>query len=255
MSSIARNYSVFDKFNFERKPVGIKYLPLKPDGIKRLDKSITLCEMVKEAQTSDPFYADRENFQCIEPILLGMEDAEPVYVSGLVGERGRVYKEARANRRIYHELPRMQKDSVRYVALSPIDKLSFDPDILTVTADNTRQAQILLRAMSYTSGEVWSSKLTPVAACAWMYIYPVVSGKLNFTATGLSLGMHLLKVFPAGLFLVSIPWDLLPAMIENLESMDWSLSLETDSRDESWQRVLQAHKDLTQEMESDKTKA
>jgi len=248
MNSITRDFSVFDRLNLERKPVGIKYLSIKPDGIKRLDKSINLCEMVKEAQTSSPFYADKENFQCIEPILLGMEEAEPMYVSGLVGERGGVYKEARANRRIYQELPRMQKGSVSYVAFSPVDKLSFDPDILTITADNTRQAQLLLRAMSYSSGEVWSSKLTPVAACAWMYIYPVVSGKLNFTATGLSLGMQLLKVFPSGLFLVSIPWDLLPAMIENLQSMDWGLASEKESRDENWQRVLRSHEELKQDM-------
>jgi uncharacterized protein (DUF169 family) len=248
MKSTLRDYSVFDKFQFERKPVGIKYLAIKPDGFKRLDKGITLCEMVREAQTSSPFYADKENFQCIEPILLGMEDAEPMYVSGMVGERGGVYREARANRRIYQELPHMQKGSVNYVALSSVDELSFDPDILTIIADNTRQAQVLLRAMSYSSGEVWSSKLTPVAACAWLYIYPVVSGKLNFAATGLSMGMQLLRVFPEGLFIVSIPWDLLPAMIENLQSMDWSLAPETGSRDENWQRVLRSHEELKRDM-------
>ncbi len=30
-------YSVLDKFKFERKPVGVKFMITKPDGIKRLD--------------------------------------------------------------------------------------------------------------------------------------------------------------------------------------------------------------------------
>jgi len=250
MKLTTRDYSVFSKFNFERKPVGIKYLPIKPDGIKRLDKKINLCEMVKEAQTGGPFYAQKEDFQCIEPILLGMEDPEPMYVSGLVGEKGGVYREARANRRIYQDMPRLPKGSVRYVAFSPIDQMTFDPDVLTIVADNTKQTQTLLRAMSYSSGEVWSSKLTPVAACSWMFIYPVVSGKYNFTATGLSLGMSLLKVFPEGLFLFSIPWDQLPGMIENLQDMEWNLALGTGSRDENWQRILKAHDELVKEMEA-----
>ena len=64
MSAEKRDYSIFDKFNFERKPVGVKYSLKKPDGIKPLDKSLGLCEMFKEAQTSHPFYASRENVQC-----------------------------------------------------------------------------------------------------------------------------------------------------------------------------------------------
>jgi uncharacterized protein (DUF169 family) len=57
MSSRQRDYSIFDKFNFERKPVGITYSLRKPEGIEQLDKSVALCELSEEAQTSNPFYA------------------------------------------------------------------------------------------------------------------------------------------------------------------------------------------------------
>ena len=248
MSSRQRDYSVFDRFNFTRKPVGIKYIAVKPDGIKRITKKINLCEMVKEAQTSEPFYAQREDFECIEPILLGMEDAEPTYVSGMVGAKGGVYREARANRRIYQYMPCLPKGSVRYAVFSPIDQMTFDPDILTITADSTSQAQLLLRAASYSSGEVWHSRLTPVAACSWMFIYPVLSGEINYAATGLSMGMKILKVFPEGLFLFSIPWDKLPGFVENLEDMEWNLELSAGTRDETWRMICQAHEELTREL-------
>jgi hypothetical protein len=54
MSAKMLDYSIFDKFKFERKPVGVKYSLAKPKGIKPLDKSLALCEMFKEAQTSPP---------------------------------------------------------------------------------------------------------------------------------------------------------------------------------------------------------
>ena len=38
MNSIQRNLSIFNKFKLERPPVGVKFLPNKPDGVKRLDK-------------------------------------------------------------------------------------------------------------------------------------------------------------------------------------------------------------------------
>ena len=31
-----RDYSALDRFNFERKPVGVKYVVEKPEGIKHI---------------------------------------------------------------------------------------------------------------------------------------------------------------------------------------------------------------------------
>ena len=51
MSSKKLDYSIFDKFKFERKPVGVKYSMEKPEGIKPTKKNLALCELFKEAQT------------------------------------------------------------------------------------------------------------------------------------------------------------------------------------------------------------
>jgi len=60
-----------------------------------------------------------------------------------------------------------------------------------------------------------------VAACAWLYIHPYLSGDLNLTVTGFGFGMKARRLFPEGLILISIPWDLLPGMINNLQDMKW----------------------------------
>jgi uncharacterized protein (DUF169 family) len=220
MSSTQQDLSIFNKFNFEKKPVGVKFLPSKPNGIERLDKILDFCEMLKEAQERGPFYVTKENFTCIGPLILGMVEHEPVFESGQVGPKLEVFKETRANRRLYDEIPRLKKSAVNYVAFSPLDKLTFDPDVLIVMA-NTGQAEILLRARSYTTGKMWSAKGTPVAGCAWLYVYPYLSGELNFTVTGFGFGMKSRQLFPEGLILMSIPWDLLPSLTSNLQDMKW----------------------------------
>jgi uncharacterized protein (DUF169 family) len=236
MSSIREDLSIFNKFDFERKPVGVKFLSTKPDGIERLDKILDFCEMLVEAQNGSPFYVAKENFTCIGPLLLGMVDGDPIFQSGQVGTKLEVFKEARANRRIYQFIPRLAKGTVNYVAFSPLDKLSFEPDVLVVTA-NTSQAEILLRAASYTSGKMWSSKGTPVIGCAWLYIYPYVSGELNFTVTGFGFGIRSRRLFPEGLILLSIPWDLLPSLIANLQDMNWVPHSYTIGREEHKRKV------------------
>jgi uncharacterized protein (DUF169 family) len=220
MSSIQQDLSVFKKFNFEKPPVGVKFLTTKPKGIKRLNKILDFCEMLLEAQNGSSFYATKEDFTCIGPLLLGMVEGDPVFQSGRVGPEMDIFKEARANRRIYQYIPRLDKDTVNYVAFAPLDQLSFEPDVLIVMA-NPSQAEILLRANSYTTGKMWSAKGTPVAACAWLYVYPYVSGELNFMLPGFSFGMRSRRLFPEGMLLVSIPWDILPSMVANLQDMKW----------------------------------
>jgi uncharacterized protein (DUF169 family) len=223
MAEKTRDYSVLDKFKFERKPVGVKFSITRPRGIKPIAKELNFCEMLKEAQEGKAFYVGPEDWVCVgvEQMILGMKDPEPVLVSGMLGGEDRLFKEANACRAMYEYLPRMQKGSVKYVAFAPVDKLTFDPDLLVITA-NIQQAQTLLRSINYSTGQPFVSRATPVVACAWIYVYPVVSGELNYFITGLGLGMQALNIFPPGLFLISVPFQRIPTMLENLKDMPYS---------------------------------
>ncbi len=188
-----------------------------------MGKELNFCEMLKEAQESDPFYVGPDGWVCVgvEQMILGMKDPEPVLVSGLFGGDEGLFKDASSCRAMYQYLPRLPKDSVRYVVFAPLDKMTFDPDVLVITAD-ILQAQALLRSINYSAGKPFVSKATPVVACAWIYIYPVVSGELNYFVTGLGLGVNAMDIFPPGLFLISVPSQQLPTMLENLEEIGWS---------------------------------
>jgi uncharacterized protein (DUF169 family) len=247
MTAQPRDYSILDKLNFERKPVGVKFLSVRPKGVARIDKRLSFCEMFKEAQTSRPFYVQREDLYCVEPIILGMEDADPMLVGGLVGEADDLFEEARANRKVYQYLPKMLKGSVNYVVFSSVDQLTFDPDVVVITA-NAGQTYHVLRALNYSSGEMWSARGTSIAACAWMYIYPVISGEMNLTITGISLGMRALKVLPEGLVIISIPWTKLDETLKNLRNMSWKLLSDDINGEEHKKRVDKLFNDLRQKI-------
>ena len=245
MSSRQQDLSILNKFKFEKKPVGIKFLPTKPAKIKKLDKILDFCEMLVEAQNGSTFYVAKENFTCIiGPLILGMVDSDPIFESGRVGPKLEIFKDARANRGIYKLIPKLAKNTVNYVAFSPLDKLSFEPDVLIITA-NLSQIEILLRAMSYSTGKMWSSKGTVVMGCAWLYIYPYLSGELNLTFP--SFGMIARNLFPEGLLPVSIPWDLLTSLIKDLQDMNWVPHSYTMGREEHKKKVKRIVEDLRKE--------
>jgi uncharacterized protein (DUF169 family) len=219
MSMKKLDYSIFDKFNFERKPVGVKYSMEKPEGVKQTTKSLALCEMFKEAQTSQPFYVTRENVQCGEQVL-GIVDYPPIMYSGQLGPMYAMFKNPGANRRIYDYVPHLPKESAKYITHASIDKMTFDPDLLIITA-NTTQAEIILRASSFSDGKMWNAKGTTCLACAWIYAHPYLSGEMNYTISGLGFSMKARGVLPDGLFIITFPFDTISPLIENLKDMEW----------------------------------
>ena len=239
MSKYPGEYAVLEKFDFERPPVGVKFSPVRPKGLKILAKPLDFCEMLVEAQNGQAFYVTKEDFTCIGAMLLGMEEIDPRFESGQVGPKLGVFKDDRANRRIYQHLPRLPKNSIKYLSFAPLDKMTFEPDILIILA-SVSQAEIFNRARSYTTGEAWTAKATTVAGCAWLYIYPYLNGEINLTVTGFGFGMKARRLFPEGRILMTIPWDRLPEVLKNLgeiEMVPESYTLGPEGHKKKMQRI------------------
>jgi uncharacterized protein (DUF169 family) len=219
MAKKKTDYSIFDGFKFKYKPVGVKYSMAKPEGIKQTQKSLALCELFKEAQTCQPFYVTKENVQCGEQVL-GFTDYPPIMYSGQLGPMFSMFKNPGANRRIYDYVPHLPTDSVQYITHASIDKMTFEPDLLIFTA-STSQAEVLLRASSFSNGKMWQAKCTTCLACAWIYAHPYLSGEMNYTVSGLGFSMKARGVLPDGLIIITFPFDTISPLIENLEEMEW----------------------------------
>ncbi len=223
MTLTKNDLAILDKFEFDVQPVGVKFLAKRPDRVERLKEHMALCEMLKRAQEGNAFFVDKENHTCEAGLyVLGQADTPEAYTSGEFGAGLKIFEEPRSASRLYHYIPRIGRGVVNYVAFSPFKKLSFDPDVLVILA-KTSQTEILLRAMSYRTGKMWLSKYSPAIGCAWIYVYPYVTGELNYSITGLGHGMRRRKLFPEGHQLVSIPFDLLPSMLQALRDMPWVL--------------------------------
>jgi len=226
MKPLQTDLSIYAQFGFERPPLGIKFLFLKPEGMPPLspDKNLSLCEMLVEAQqTNKPFYFARSfNEACVGKILLGMQEMEAFAESGQIGEKLRIFQEARANYAFYQHVPKFPANVVNYVAFAPADQLTFEPDLLVITADHAR-AEIVMRSMTYSTGELYNSRTTPVMGCAWVLIYPFQSGKVNFIIPDMVHGMKGRELFPKDSVVISIPYHWIPTMTRNLSEMTWHL--------------------------------
>lgn len=214
-------YAILDKLGLATPPVGVKFAVKRPAGIPRITRPATLCEMIKHAQDGNAFYAETADHTCDAGLyVMGMKDVAEPYINGEYGAGLGVYDSPRSGARLYQHIYKIDKGIVKYVVLAPLAKLTFDPDVLLITA-NTTQAEIILRASSYRTGDMWLSKYTPALGCDWLLIYPYLSGEINHITTGLGFGMRRRRIFKEGLHLISVPFNKLPDLLETLAVMPW----------------------------------
>lgn len=199
--------------------VAVKFAPDEPEGMRRLDKHISLCAMLREAQVSEPFFASMAEQGCAPgSYVLGQIDHDPVMESGRIGPEIGVYESAAANRRVYEEMLRFPVGAVPYTLFARLDDATFDPDLLIITATPS-QAEVVLRAHGYTSGAGWEARGTTVLGCASLYAYPYLTGSLNVLISGLHHGMRARQLFPQGLLFIAVPRPLIGEVLENLATL------------------------------------
>jgi uncharacterized protein (DUF169 family) len=239
--------SVFKRFDFNYAPIGVRFALKKPDQIPPMKGKAAFCEMIKIAQKGESFYAAEDNHECKAALIpLGLSEPDPIFSSGQIGPKLGVYNDARANRNIYANMYKVEKNTVKYVIFAPLDKILFNPDLLIITA-NPHQAEIILRAMSYRTGAAWNAKGTTVMGCVYLYLYPYVTGELNMMVTGLHHGMIARQLFPEGLLFLSIPYQIIPEITQNLKEMEWDLPQYSGGKEAHIERMKKISIELHEE--------
>ena len=241
MRPLQTDLSIYGKLGLDKQPVGVNYLFHKPEGIEQLDKQLALCEMLPEAQKSDkPFYFTKENETCFGGQALGMVlDAPSAAANGELGVKLEIFQDPRANKNLFKHNPGLGKGTVNYAVFAPLDKINFEPDIL-ILQTNAKQAEIVLRAMTYSTGVLYESMTSTALSCAWLYVYPYTSGKVNYFITGMGFGSIGREVFEPGWVLIGIPYNWIPVIAQNLKEMKWELTAYTLGREEfgKWEKGI-----------------
>ena len=221
-----RDYSILRKLELETPPIGVKYDYFIPEGVEPLETEarMSLCELLREAQRREkPFYFSREHTEtCVGKKILGMEAWEPFAQSGQIGVGLGVFDEARCNGRLYQYVRHLTEGTVNFVSFAHADSMPFEPDVLIIAAPIAK-AELVLRAATYSTGELYTSVCTPTIGCSWLFAYPYLEDKINYILPALVHGPHGRQLFGENTMLIGIPYRWIPTILENLGRMEFDL--------------------------------
>ena len=214
---------LFAKLDLGACPVAVKFSHNIPEGYERNEDELMLCQFLKDVQaTGRSYYIDIAQKPCMGKCVLGAEPFEGYVTAGVIGWESGIFCSPAANAHLYHEIETLSPGACNYVVFSPVADCTFDPDLILFVAP-TDQAFTLMRAISWTTGDVWESKSTCVLSCAWMFPYPYVTGKVNFLPTNMYYGQRMSKIFESGQLIICVPYQKIDGLVKGLDEMEWDL--------------------------------
>jgi uncharacterized protein (DUF169 family) len=214
------NASLANLLRLRYTPVAIALGGAAPSNVPQLEGKMEFCRMWLEAQRGKVFFATAENHSC----LPGM------YHLGLCGEGVKeavcrfwveqVSSHSRNTVRKYiARLPHLKREQVNLISISPLEKASFEPDLVLIRC-SPEEAMLLLWAYSYNTGEVVHGE-TGTASCSTLVVKPYLNKKPSFTIG--DRGARAIVGLGKEEIMVSVPYCLHDIMVKTLEShiQDW----------------------------------
>jgi len=200
--------------------IGVDETP--PRNLKKLDGKMPFCEMWKRALGGEAFFATADNHDCLTGgYYLGLieENAKEAICIFLVNQV-RTFKSHEIVERYLSNVPMLKSGQFKTACVSPLDALSFKPDIVIIVC-NPEQAMLVLWAYSYDFGEPVRG-YTGTATCLSTFIEPYLTGKPSFSL-GDPGGRHIIQL-TSDEVVVSIPAKLFRRMVKNLSARikDWT---------------------------------
>ncbi len=224
------DYSVIDRLGLELPVIGVYYDLFKPADIPPLEQSFegSICEVLRYAQEkNEPFYfSDANKETCVGKIMMGMYQFPPADESGQIGERLGVFNAPRCNARLYYSVKRLPYHTVNYVSFVPhtfLKDMPRCPDVM-IFVGHPAQLEPVMRASTYSTGCNYHSESTAVMGCSWFLVNPYMTGNINFVVPAFIHGPHGRRLWDPDCLCVSVPYQWVPTVMENLAEIPMMLS-------------------------------
>ena len=171
-------------------PVAIKMLDSEDEiprdaeqPLRDYGASLTLCQALALARRDGlTVVLDKDSQSC--PIALaGLGFVRPdEYLSGKYA-LAPTNRPAEAQKKAAEAMPRFEFGKFRYILISPIQKASFDPDVI-IFYGNGAQVMRMIQAAVFASGESLTSRSSGAGGCLLPIVEPIVEGKCKYAIPG-----------------------------------------------------------------------
>lgn len=211
-----------DTLSLKTSPVAVHLVQENeelPSGIPRIGENIRHCQMVDSVRRKGfQFYSVLEDHMCKGgAAVMGLSEMGEKLKTGEVYYHLNHFESMDAAKSTMEKVPRVPANSVKAVVYSPIEKITFKPDVILIITTPKQVMELSQALLHKNGGRVNASFAGKQSICADGVAYPYLSGEAGVTI-GCS-GSRKYTEIKDDEMIMSIPVDMLPGLVSSAKTM------------------------------------
>lgn len=190
-----------------------------PAGINHIGETTRHCQMVDNVRRlGTQFYSFLDDQMCKGgAAVMGLTEMSPKLRSGEVYYNLNHFSSLDSAKSTMGRVPMVEANSIKAVVYSPLEKVTFKPDVILIIATPKQVMELSQALLHKSGGRVNAGFAGKQSVCADGVAYPYLTGEAGVTI-GCSGSRKYTKIQDEEM-IMSIPVDMLPAMVESAKSM------------------------------------
>ncbi|WP_094227941.1 DUF169 domain-containing protein [Methanolobus psychrotolerans] len=190
-----------------------------PAGINHIGETTRHCQMVDNVRRlGTQFYSFLDDQMCKGgAAVMGLTEMSPKLKSGEVYYNLNHFSSLDSAKSTMGRVPMVEANSIKAVVYSPLEKVTFKPDVILIIATPKQVMELSQALLHKSGGRVNAGFAGKQSVCADGVAYPYLTGEAGVTI-GCSGSRKYTEIQDEEMIL-SIPVDMLPAMVESAKSM------------------------------------
>lgn len=164
-------------------PVAVAITPEPPEGLKQWRYKATPCVMIQIARLGSVFYSSGNNILCGGRSNLGIAKSLLQNLDYFLVRREKLSGSMAAARRLLDSMKERAPELGGYLAFSPLEKATFNPDVILFVGTPLQISRIIFLD-SFETGEIDTVHGEPL--CSGALATPITTGKIGVSFLDMS---------------------------------------------------------------------
>lgn len=196
----------------EGSPVAVAIVPQPPEKLKKWWRKATPCMMIQSARRGVAFYCSGASIICGGRAHLGIAESPVRDLEGFLVRREKLVGSKAAARKMLDLTKERAPKSGEYIAFSPLEKASFNPDVVLFVGTPFQISRILFLD-AFETGEINTVHGEPL--CSGVMAAPITTGKIGVSF--LDMACRAFGRYKPEEMVVGVPYQRLLRIVNSIE--------------------------------------
>jgi len=201
-----------EALELEGSPVAVAILPEPPEELKHWRRKVTACMLIQIARRGGAFYCSGASIACGGRSHLGLGESPVQDLEDFLVRKEKLARSRAAASKMLDKVKERTPKLGQYLAFSPLEKASFNPDVILFVGTPLQISRIIFLD-AFETGEIDTVHGEPL--CSGVIATPITTGKVGVSF--LDMACRLFGKYKPEEMVIGIPFNRMHNIVTSID--------------------------------------